>query len=103
MGTFLGDHGNYKANYGYTNKKSTTAKKSTTGSTASVIKGAAGAANRFANAYGNALSGAVKSAVSAVAGAAKGASGGSGGGGSVQVVDSGGYSGGAFGFCKRFG
>ncbi len=91
MGTFLGDFGNYKANYGYTNKKSTAAKKGSTGSTASVIKGAAGAANRFANAYGNALGGALKSAVSAVAGAAKGAS---GSGGGVQVVDSGGYSGG---------
>lgn len=94
MGTFLGDFGGSKSGYGYTNKKSTAAKKGSTGSTASVIKGAAGAANRFANAYGNALGGALKSAVSAVAGAAKGASGSSGGGGSVQVVDSGGYSGG---------
>lgn len=94
MGTFPGDFGGHKSGYGYTNKKSTAAKKGSTGNMASVIKGAAGAANRFANAYGNALGGALKSAVSAVAGAAKGASGSSGGGGSVQVVDSGGYSGG---------
>lgn len=97
MGTFLGDFGNYKANSGYTNKKSTAAKKGSMGSTISALKGVAGAGNRFVNAYGNALSGAVKSAVSAAApAAAAGASGsrGSGGGGSVQVVDSGGYSGG---------
>lgn len=97
MGTFLGDFGGYKSGYGYTNKNSTAAKKGSMGSTISAIKGAAGAGNRFANAYGNALGGALKSAVSAAApAAAAGASGsrGSGGGGSVQVVDSGGYSGG---------
>lgn len=96
MGTFLGDFGGYKSGYGYTNKKSTAAKKGSMGSTISALKGAAGAANRFANAYGNALGGALKSAVSAAAAAAAGAGGsrGSGGGGSVQVVDSGGYSGG---------
>lgn len=94
MGTFLGDFGNYKANSGYTNKKSTAAKKGSMGSTISALKGVAGAGNRFVNAYGNALSGAVKSAVSAVAGAAKSASG-SGSGGGVQVVETGGgYSGG---------
>ena len=100
MGTFLGDFGGYKANYGYTNKKSTAAKKGSMGSTISAIKGAAGAANRFVNAYGNALGGALKSAISAaapaIAAGASGSRGGGsrGGGGSVQVVDSGGYSGG---------
>ena len=100
MGTFLGDFGNYKSNYGYTNKKSTAAKKGSMGSTISALKGAAGAANRFVNAYGNALGGALKSAISAaapaIAAGASGSRGGGsrGGGGSVQVVDSGGYSGG---------
>ena len=97
MGTFLGDFGGSKSGYGYTNKNSTAAKKGSMGSAISALKGAAGAGNRFVNAYGNALGGALKSAVSAAPpAAAAGASGsrGSGGGGSVQVVDSGGYSGG---------
>lgn len=95
MGTFLGDFGGSKSGYGYTNKNSTAAKKGSMGSTISALKGAAKAGNRFANAYGGALGGALKSAVSAAAPAvAAGASGSRGGGGSVQVVDSGGYSGG---------
>ena len=93
MGTFLGDFGGYKANYGYTNKNSTAAKKGSMGSTISALKGAAGAANRFVNASAGALKSAISAATNAVAEGASGSRRG-GGGGSVQVVDSGGYSGG---------
>lgn len=93
MGTFLGDFGGYKANYGYTNKNSTAAKKGSMGSTISALKGTASAGKRFAKASAGALKSAISAAANAVAEGASGSRRG-GGGGSVQVVDSGGYSGG---------
>lgn len=93
MGTFLGDFGGYKANYGYTNKKSTAAKKGSMGSTISALKGTARAGKRFAKASAGALKSAISAATNAVAEGAYGSRRG-GGGGSVQVVDSGVYSGG---------
>lgn len=93
MGTFLGDFGGYKANYGYTKKNSTAAKKGSMGSTISALKGTARAGKRFAKASAGALKSAISAATNAVAEGASGSRRG-GGGGSVQVVDSGGYSGG---------
>lgn len=93
MGTFLGDFGGYKANYGYTNKNSNAAKKGSMGSTISALKGTARAGKRFAKASAGALKSAISAATNAVAEGASGSRRG-GGGGSVQVVDSGGYSGG---------
>lgn len=93
MGTFLGDFDGYKANYGYTNKKSTSAKKGSMGSTISALKGTARAGKRFAKASAGALKSAISAATNAVAEGASGSRRG-GGGGSVQVVESGGYSGG---------
>lgn len=93
MGTFLGDFGGYNHRYGYTNKKSTAAKKGSMGSTISALKGTERAGKRFAKASAGALKSAISAATNAVAEGASGSRRG-GGGGSVQVVDSGGYSGG---------
>lgn len=93
MGTFLGDFGGYKANYGYTKKNSTAAKNGSMGSTISALKGTARAGKRFAKASAGALKSAISAATNAVAEGASGSRRG-GGGGSVQVVESGGYSGG---------
>ena len=63
------------------------------GSTISALKGTARAGERFANASAGALKSAISAATNAVAEGASGRRRG-GGGGSVQVVDSGWYSGG---------
>ena len=93
MGTFLGDFDGYNYRYGYTKKNSTAAKKGSMGSTISALKGTASAGKRFAEASAGALKSAISAATNAVAEGASGSRRG-GGGGSVQVVDSGGYSGG---------
>lgn len=93
MGTFLGDFDGYSYRHGYTNKNSNAAKKGSMGSTISALKGTARAGKRFAKASAGALKSAISAATNAVAEGASGSRRG-GGGGSVQVVDSGGYSGG---------
>ena len=85
MGTFLGDFGGYKSGYGYTNKKSTAAKKGSMGSTISALKGTARAGKRFAKASAGALTGAV------FGGGGTGIKGGSSGGGKGAVSAPPGY------------
>ena len=80
MGTFLGDFGGYKANYGYTNKNSTAAKNGSMGSTISALNGTARVGKRFAKASAGALKSAISAATNAVAECASGSRRGGGGG-----------------------